>query len=57
MSQVMRELAEFCGFYFEATTFPQLFFYMFTAICGTAILAGIIKLLFYIAVRSKELYR
>lgn len=57
MSQVMYDLANMCGFYFESTTFSQLFFFMFLALCGTAILASIIKALMYITFRSKELTR
>lgn len=57
MQEIMKELAEFCGFYFEAQTFPQLFFFMFLAICATCILAGMIRVFFYFTFRGKEIFR
>ena len=57
MQEIMRDLADFCGFYFEATTFSQLFFFMFIGICGTCILAAMLKVMFYFAFRGKEIFR
>lgn len=57
MQEIMRDLADFCGFYFEATTFSQLFFFMFIGICGTCILASMLKVMFYFAFRGKEIFR
>ncbi len=57
MQSVMHDLADLCGFNFEATTFPELFLFMFLALCGTAILASIIKVLFYITFHSKRMVK
>ena len=55
MQHVMNELAELCGFNFQATTFPELFFFMFLALCGSAILASIIKVLFWLTFNTHKL--
>lgn len=55
MQGVMIELAEMLGFNFIATTFPELFLNMFLAICGTCILASIIKVCIWIPFNSKKL--
>lgn len=57
MQDLMRELAQYMGFYFEATTFPELFFFMFLALCGTAIVSSIISVMFYITVNTRKLAR
>lgn len=57
MREIMIDLAEFFGFYFEATTFSQLFFFMFLALAGTAIICSIITVLFYVTFRSREIFR
>lgn len=49
MVEIMRELAEMCGWNFQATTFPELFYNVVLAICATAILAGIIRMLAFVA--------
>ena len=57
MRDIMQSLAEMCGFYFEATTFPELIVLFVLAICGTAILASIIKVMFWIAFNTHRLAR
>ena len=57
MQSVMQQLAEMCGFYFEAATFPELFLFMFLALCGTAIIASIIKVLMFVSFNSHKLAR
>lgn len=57
MQSVMMELAEFFGFNFQATTFPELFQYMFLGLCAVAIVASIIKLFFFLAVNTRKLGR
>lgn len=57
MREIMIDLAEFFGFYFEATTFSQLFFFMFLGIAGTAIIASVIKVFFYMTFRSREMFK
>ena len=53
MIDVMYELAHLCGFDYQPETFPEMFTWMFLALCGTAILSSIIKLMFYVSVNSK----
>lgn len=55
MQLVMQDLAEMCGFDFVATTFPELFYFIFLATCGTAILASIIKVLWYVTFNTRRL--
>ena len=55
MQLVMQDLAEMCGFDFVATTFPELFYFVFLATCGTAILASIIKVLWYVTFNTRRL--
>ena len=57
MAKIMYDLAELCGFNFEATTFPELFYFMFLAICGTAIIAGVIRMLAFIAFGGGKLLK
>lgn len=57
MQSIMLELAEFFGFNFQATTFPELFQYMFLGLCGTAIVASIVKLFFFLAANTRKLGR
>lgn len=55
MQQIMEELAQLCGFYFEATTFSQLFFFLFMGMAGTAILCSIIKGIMYMAFHTRRI--
>lgn len=55
MQSMMFELADFCGFNFEATTFPQLFMFLVLAMCATSIIAGIIKMMMWIAFNMRKL--
>lgn len=55
MQQIMEELAQLCGFYFEATTFSQLFFYLFMGFAGTAILCSIIRAIMYMSFHTRRL--
>lgn len=57
MRDIMQSLAEMCGFYFEATTFPELIVFFALAICGTAILASVIKVMFWVAFNAHKLGR
>lgn len=57
MQAVMYELMQMCGFDFQATTFPELFQFVFLAFCGTAILASIIKLMVYLALNTRKIAR
>lgn len=57
MRDIMHSLAEMCGFYFEATTFPELIVLFVLAICGTAILASMIKVMFWVAFNTHRLAR
>lgn len=57
MQAVMYSLMEMCGFNFQSTTFPELFQFMFLALCGTAILASIIKVLFFVTFNSHKIGR
>lgn len=53
----MTELAEMLGFDFVATTFPELIMFFVLAMCGTAILASIIKVMFWITFNTRKLAR
>lgn len=55
MQLAMQDLARLCGFDFTATTFPELFQWIFLAMCGTAVLASIIKVLFYVTFHSRRI--
>ncbi len=55
MESVMYDLANTLGFNFEATTFPELIYFVVLAICGTSVLAGIIKILFFITFNTRRL--
>lgn len=57
MQSIMLELAEFCGFNFTATTFPELFLFFVLAVCGTAIIASIIKVMLWITFNMRKLSR
>lgn len=57
MQSVMNQLANLCGFNFQATTFPELFIFMFLALCGTSLLASIIKVLFWLTFNTHKLGR
>ena len=57
MQSVMYQLMEMCGFNFQATTFLELFQFIFLAFCGTAILASIIKVLFFVTFNSHKIGR
>lgn len=56
MQDIMYELMEFCGFNFTATTFPELFKFMFLALCSTCILACIIKIFMWITFNARKLF-
>ena len=53
----MIDLAQMMGFDFVATTFPELIMFYVLAICGTAILASIIKIMFWLTFNTKKLAR
>ncbi|MBQ9140514.1 MAG: hypothetical protein IJX63_01810 [Lachnospiraceae bacterium] len=53
MIDVMYKLANLCGFDYMPETFPELFTWVFLALCGTAILCSIIKVMFYLTVNAK----
>lgn len=53
MTSVMYDLANLCGFDYMPETFPELFTWVFLALCGTAILSSIIKVFFYLTINSK----
>lgn len=55
MQSVMYELMEMCGFTFEAQTFPELILKLAIALCGTAILASIIKVILWISTNAHKL--
>lgn len=55
MQSVMLELAEMMGFNFTATTFPELFFFVFLALCGVCILASLIKVLIWIPFNCRKM--
>lgn len=57
MREGMRQLAELCGFDFVATTFPELIMFFVLAMCGTALLASVIKVMFWIAFNTNKLAR
>ena len=57
MVEVIYDLADLCGFNFQATTFPELFFFMFLAMCGTAILASVIKVLMWLSFGGRKVLR
>jgi len=53
----MMQLAELCGFNFTATTFPELIMFYVLAICGTAILASIIKIMWWATFNAHKIGR
>lgn len=57
MERIMYELAEYMGFNMQAQTFPDLITQAFIAICGTAIIASLIKAMLYIACSSRKLVK
>lgn len=57
MRSAMMELAELCGYNFEASTFPELILFYVLAMCGTAILASIVKVLFWLAFNTHKIAR
>lgn len=57
MRDMMYDLADLCGFNFQAKTFTELFLFMFLALCGTAIIASVIKLLVWLALNTKRIAR
>lgn len=57
MQDIMYELAKTCGFDFVPTNFSELFTFMFLALCGTAVLASIIKYMFFISLNAHKIGR
>lgn len=57
MQNIMIDFMNLCGFNFEATTFPQLFQFMFVAICGTCLIACVIKIMLWITFSANKLFR
>lgn len=57
MREGMMELARMMGFDFTATTFPELIMFFTLAICGSAILASIIKVMFWVTFNTRKLAR
>lgn len=57
MAQIMYELADMMGFNFQATTFPELFYFVFMGTCSVAIMAGIIKAILYAVFSSRGIAR
>lgn len=57
MQEIMFELAELCGFSGTPTTFPELFAWMFRALCGTAILASVIKVMLYASFHAGRIFK
>lgn len=57
MAQIMIELAQNMGFDFQATTFPELFYFMFMAIAGCCFLAAIMRVLMYICFNANRMLR
>lgn len=57
MREGMMELARMMGFDFTATTFPELIMFFSLAICGTAILASIIKVMFWVTFNTRKIAR
>lgn len=55
MQDLMYELAEFMGFNYIPDTFPEFFTWIFLAISGTTILCCIIRMLLFMAFRSRKL--
>lgn len=56
MQSIMYELADYMGFNFQATTFPELFSYMFLGLCGVCIIASLLKALIWIPFNSKKVW-
>lgn len=57
MREGMMQLAELCGFNFTATTFPELIMFYVLAICGSAILASIIKIMWWATFNAHKIGR
>ena len=57
MQEAMINLADMCGFNFQASTFPELIRFFVLAVCGTAILANIIKVMLCLAFDSHKIAR